>query len=266
MRTPIKIRNLRLFGQRIPDTVFRQVAAELLDGPEPTANQLKNGQPSKAQTLAALCRTDADWRAKVKAAAAVIMGKEAQETLKTSGWVPAPVQTAQPSRFNPGQQAFLNRLPAADRALWEAVFDEEEKELAAARAGQTPKSTDNSVLQTKDLQNGNSPGSFIGSPKTPPQPTAPPEPPQAIPVQKSEEPPIVSAFQPTEIGPGGMVLNNPRNVSPLEVARFANRQWQLGIVGQPVFTGGADSGTYSESGGMKWDSQREVPLEDWRGQ
>jgi len=87
MKKTIAVKNLRVFGQRIPDTVFRAVAEQLLPGPDPATSELKNGAKSKAQTLAALCRTDGVWRARVKAAASAAMSQAALEAAKAAGWI-----------------------------------------------------------------------------------------------------------------------------------------------------------------------------------
>ena len=91
-RQKVSVKNLRVFGQRIPDGVFRKIADELLPGPDPTANDLKNGAPSKAQVLAALCETDPAWRKKTTAAAQREMSKDAKQAASKAGWI-APTES-----------------------------------------------------------------------------------------------------------------------------------------------------------------------------
>ena len=86
-RRKVSVKNLRVFGQRIPDGVFREIAAELLPGPDPTPNELKNGAPSKAQVLASLCETDPTWRKKTTAAAQREMSKDAKKAASKAGWI-----------------------------------------------------------------------------------------------------------------------------------------------------------------------------------
>lgn len=83
----VSVKNLRVFGQRIPDAIFRKIAAELLPGPDPTANELKNGAPSKAQVLASLCETDKVWRKKTTETAQREMSKEAKAEAAAAGWI-----------------------------------------------------------------------------------------------------------------------------------------------------------------------------------
>jgi len=83
-RTAVK--NLRIGGRRIPYNVWKAVAAELLEGPEPTRNEIKNGALSKASTLFELCQTDAEWRKKAKACASRLMSAEARKYAAERGW------------------------------------------------------------------------------------------------------------------------------------------------------------------------------------
>ena len=85
-RTRVSVKNLRIGGRRIPFGIWKQVAAELLEGPEATRNEVRNGALSKASTLFELCQTDATWRKKAKEVAGRLMSAKARAYAAERGW------------------------------------------------------------------------------------------------------------------------------------------------------------------------------------
>ena len=92
-RRKVSVKNLRVFGQRIPDGIFRKIAEELLPGPAPTESELKHGAPSKAQVLASVCETDPAWRKKTIKAAQRYMSADAKQAATKAGWI-APTENS----------------------------------------------------------------------------------------------------------------------------------------------------------------------------
>ncbi len=114
-RTAVK--NLRIGGRRIPYNVWKAVAAELLEGPEPTRNEIKNGALSKASTLFELCQTDAEWRKKAKACASRLMSAEARKYAAERGWADeagSPAQTDGQPRTADGEVDYVAIMKTLD--------------------------------------------------------------------------------------------------------------------------------------------------------
>ena len=86
-RRKVTVKNLRVNGNRIPDSIWRKAAAKLLPGPDPTPNELKNGAPSKPMVLKGLCEVDSTWRKKAVKAAAEEMAVPIKAAAVKAGWI-----------------------------------------------------------------------------------------------------------------------------------------------------------------------------------
>lgn len=85
-RRKIAVKNMRLGGKRIKDAIWRQAAANLLQGPEPTLNERKNGAPSKALVAEGLCAVDPVFRKKMAAECGRLAAAPLLAQVEKAGW------------------------------------------------------------------------------------------------------------------------------------------------------------------------------------
>lgn len=104
----VKLFNLRVNGNRIPQDVWNRVAEVLLPGPQPSESDIKHGK-SKSAILKRLVATDGDLRSRAKKLSADLMTEDAREDARKAGWMDTDTK---PDAAQDRQQWELSRVIA----------------------------------------------------------------------------------------------------------------------------------------------------------